>query len=372
MINRLLFRSVDAASLAVFRIFFGAMMLFESVNYGVFLCLDCMYRDTAMLFKYHHFEWVCMPPGQGLEWLFLVMGVSALCVMLGLFYRVAAVVLVITFSWHFLLDQALYLNHYYLTILFATIMVFVPANRYWSLDAIRKPSLASSRVPSWTYFWLGAQLEIVLIYAGFVKLNSDWLQLEPMRLWMNNASRDEAQIFQWLTMDWGIAFASYSVIALHLIGAPLLLWRRTRLFVLCCYALFHFCNMFVFNIGIFPWMTLAATLLLFDPDWPRQFVSWLSARVNSKLVRRLAISMAQTKKELTVQGTEPSLAGNSTLAKADASDVVRRQSGQMRALIVSLIVVWERGRTSFQLAHEVAFKAWFGEVLSAKRGWSGT
>ena len=276
--KRWFFAPIDAASLAVFRIMFGATMLFEAVNYGAFLCLDCLYRETDLLFKYPHFEWVRLLPGSGLELIFILMGLSAIGVMLGLYYRVSAVLLVLSFAYLFLLDQALYLNHFYLALLFASILVFVPAHRLWSIDARRRPALRSETVPAWSRLWLGAQLEIVLLYAGIVKITPDWLQLEPMRLWMNARSHDAATIFQWLTADWGIAVASYSAIALHLIGAPLLLIRRTRLPVFCLYAVFHLTNALVFDIGIFPWMTLAATLLLFDPGWPRQFLSWLNAR----------------------------------------------------------------------------------------------
>ena len=134
-VARWFFTPIDAASLAVFRIMFGATMLFEAVNYGAFLCLDCFYRDTDLLFKYQHFEWVGLLPGIGLELVFVVMALSAIGVMLGLYYRISAVLLVLSFAYLFLLDQALYLNHFYLALLFASILVFLPANRLWSLDA---------------------------------------------------------------------------------------------------------------------------------------------------------------------------------------------------------------------------------------------
>lgn len=137
---------------------FGAVLLFESVNYGVFLCLDCIYHSSSMLFKYHYFEWVKLIPGFKLELLFLVMGLCAIGIMLGLFYRVAMTIYTICFTYHFLLDQALYLNHYYLTILICCIMMFLPANTLWSLDAKRSARIASNTVPAWTRFWFVAQM----------------------------------------------------------------------------------------------------------------------------------------------------------------------------------------------------------------------
>ncbi len=281
LIHRFFFRKVDTASLAVFRMMFGTLLLFEAINYGAFLCLDCMYRDTELLFKYPFFEWVHVPPEPWLRLSYAVLGVAAIGVITGTFYRLSIILCTVLFSWHFLLDQALYLNHYYMAILICVILCFAPANRLWSVDAWRKPALRAETVPNWSRFWLCAQLEIILLYAGIVKINHDWLNLEPMRLWMTNRSQDEAALFQFLTQDWGIAAASYGAIALHLIGAPLLLWRRTRLAVFCLYAFFHLTNAMVFDIGIFPFMTLAATLLLFDPDWPRQVVRWWLTRQNA-------------------------------------------------------------------------------------------
>lgn len=336
MIHRLFFRQVDASSLAVFRMMFGVLLLFEAVNYGAFLCLDCMYRDTELLFKYPWFEWVNLPPAPWLRLSYALLGVAAIGVITGAYYRLSIVVCTVLFSWHFLLDQALYLNHFYMVILFCTILCFAPANRLWSVDAWRKPELRSELVPNWSRFWLCAQLEIILLYAGIVKINHDWLNLEPMRLWMTNRSHDEAAFFQLLTQDWGIAAASYGAIALHLIGAPLLLWRKTRLAVFCVYAIFHLINGFVFDIGIFPFMTLAATLLLFDPDWPRQVLRWWQERKpksRSDLWRRLAAPASlSTMKPLAPAGTRTYLS----------------------VLLVSAIGIWLFLQTTVPLRHLAA------------------
>ena len=277
----LLFRPIPAHSVAVLRIVMGALVLFESVNYGVFHCLDCAYVDTQFLFKYWLFDWVSLPPFGGVELIMFVMGVSAFGVMLGWYYRASVIVTTICFAWYFLLDAAVYLNHYYLTLLFLGILCCIPANRVWAMDAKRLN--LSPFIGNWSRIWLLAQLEIVLIYAGVVKLNSDWLQLEPLRLWMTSLSANSGPVLQWLTQDAGIALAAYGVIALHIIGAPLLMFARTRLPVFCLYLVFHTINASVFNIGIFPFMTAAATTLFFAPDWPVTLWSRIRKRTATAL-----------------------------------------------------------------------------------------
>jgi hypothetical protein len=126
-------------------------------------------------------------------------------------------------------------------------------------------------------------MEIMLIYAGLVKLNPDWLRLEPLGMWLARLS-DAALIGPLLEQDWVVAVASYGVIAVHLIGAPLLLFRRTRIPVIIVYFVFHLANHFMFSLGIFPWLTMVATLIFLDPDWPKQLVKSVSQLANRRAV----------------------------------------------------------------------------------------
>jgi vitamin K-dependent gamma-carboxylase len=91
--------------------------------------------------------------------------------------------LLAVFSYVFLIDQALYLNHFYLTIIFLFLMACVPAHSTWSLDA--KNNQPQS-IPKWALWALLIQLEVVLLYAGIVKLNEDWLALEPLSHWLTS------------------------------------------------------------------------------------------------------------------------------------------------------------------------------------------
>ncbi|MFQ5982355.1 MAG: HTTM domain-containing protein [Woeseiaceae bacterium] len=275
-----LFAAVDAASLAVFRIGFGVIMMWEVYRYFSNGWIESHYITPEFHFKYYGFEWVQAWPGDGMYLHFALLGLLAFLVCIGFLYRWAIVAFTLAFTYVFLLDQAWYLNHFYFVILLSTILCFVPAQRIWSVDALRKATELQG-TPKWSVWLLRAQMEIMLLYAGLVKLNADWLSLEPLAHWLP-ARSDFPLIGHLFHEHWVVVTAAYGVIALHLIGAPLLLFRQTRLVVFLLYAVFHVMNHRLFNIGIFPWITLFGTLIFFDPDWPRQ----VYARARMILKRR--------------------------------------------------------------------------------------
>lgn len=282
-----LFDQVDGASLIVFRVLFGLIMAWEVVRY---FQKGRIYRNYIMPefhFKYYGFEWVAPLPGDGMYWLFAFLGVLAMCIAVGAFYRLASTLFFLCFAYIFFIDQTTYLNHFYLVGLFACLMIFMPANRSFSIDAWRRPELRSRTVPSWSVWTLRSQMEIMLLYAGIVKINADWLQLQPLTMWLQ-ARTDTFLIGPLYSYDWFVAVGAYGAIILHVVGAPLLLWRKTRLFVFFAYCCFHISNHFTFNIGIFPWFTIVGTLLFFDPGWPRQFGQWILRMLPGDLSRTLA------------------------------------------------------------------------------------
>ena len=88
---QLLFKQVNSSALSVFRIGMGAVLFFDCINYGIFLCLQCDYHDTQLLFKYAGFEWVHPLSTAGLKAVWLAMGVCALGIMLGWYYRLCMI-----------------------------------------------------------------------------------------------------------------------------------------------------------------------------------------------------------------------------------------------------------------------------------------
>lgn len=269
-----LFTQVDAASFSVFRIGFGAIMVWEVYRYFSHGWIDRYFIEPLFHFKYFGVGWVQAWPGDGMYVHFLLLGVVAFLVTIGFLYRFAIIAFTLGFIYIFLLDQTQYLNHFYFVILISVLLCFVPANRIWSVDA-HLNSGRSRDVPLWSIWILRTQIEIMLLYAGFAKLNADWLNGVPLARWLADRS-DFPLIGHLFHEPWVAMVAVYGVIVLHIVGAPLLLFRKTRLVVLVIYGVFHLMNHLLFNIGIFPWITLFGSLIFFDPDWPRQIHAWLS------------------------------------------------------------------------------------------------
>lgn len=254
-----MFEEVDAASLVAFRVMFGLVMLVECWRFWSKGWIERHYIEPTFFFKYYGFEWIEPWPGSGMYWHFALLAGLSLLIMPGVFYRLATILFFFAFTYVFLLDQARYLNHFYLVILIGLILMVIPA-----------PGLRAA-TPAWSVWLFRLQFEVMYIFAGIVKINADWLRLEPLGMWL--ARRDDWPLVgELLTQDWVVAVASYGSIAIHIIGAPLLLWRRTRGPVMVLYFAFHLLNHFLFNIGIFPWVAMAGTLLFLEPDWPRRAV----------------------------------------------------------------------------------------------------
>lgn len=263
------FAPVDIASLAFFRFAFGAIMVWEVWRY---LSKGRIFRywiDPSFHFTYYGFEWVQPWPGIGMYIHWVALGVLGAMLAVGLFYRTAALLFFLGFTYTFLLEQARYLNHFYLVAILSLLLVFVPAHRAFSLDALRRPELRSDTTPAWSVWLLRAQLGIVYVYAALAKLNQDWLAGEPMRSRL--ARRDDYPVLGAVAHEeWAVHFFSYGGILFNLLVVPALLWRRTRVAAFVVATGFHLMNAWIYTIGIFPWLMIAATTIFFEPDWPRR------------------------------------------------------------------------------------------------------
>jgi hypothetical protein len=249
-------------------------MVWHALGYLVTGQLDRQYLTPLFFFKLAGFEWVRVAPPWAMVGVFLVMAGSAALMALGTLYRWACATFLLAFVYVFLLDGADYQNHLYLIALLAGLLLLVPAHRSFSLFTLRHPEKAVSTVPAWSLWVLRFQLALPYVLGGVAKLNYDWLvRAQPMKLWLQEGTEGGLRLTA-LTSAWAPYLISWSGAAYDLLIVPALLWRRTRLVAILATLFFHLANSGLFNIGVFPWLMLAATTLFLPPDWPRRLRLW--------------------------------------------------------------------------------------------------
>jgi vitamin K-dependent gamma-carboxylase len=280
------FRRVDIASLVFFRIAFGLLMIRQTCFYLLHNRIAHLWIEPRFLFKYYGFSWVNPPPGNGLYILWAVLALLAVFIAAGFLYRSSALLFCLGFTYTFLLDEALWVNHRYLICLFSFLLIFVPAHRALSIDAWLNPKLRSQTTPAWAIWLLRAQMGVVYFFAGIAKIMPDWVRGEPMRVWL--ARTAEFPIFgRYFREQWAVYSLSYAAMLFDLLIVPFLIWRRTRIAAFCVAVCFHLLNFQLFTIGIFPWLAIAATTLFLSPSWPRRVLSILGIKTTAPVVEEI-------------------------------------------------------------------------------------
>jgi len=276
-IKQLLYRPTDIASLAVFRVSFGLIMLWEAQRYFQKDWIYSFFIEPEYLFSYKWFEFVHPWEGDGMYVHFYVVGILAACVMIGLFYRIASVLLFFAFSYIFLLDQVRYLNHFYLMMLVSFLLIFLPAHRKYSMDAWIWPKIKVDQVSAWPIVLLQFQLCVVYFFGGIAKLNHDWLLLaEPMKHWLA-ANVDYPLLGEYFDRPWLAFGMSWGGMLLDFTAPFLILNKRTRAYGFAAIVGFHILNDGMFEIGVFPWFMILATTVFFHPEWPKRMVRFINA-----------------------------------------------------------------------------------------------
>ena len=270
LISRL-FEPVDIASLVVFRICFGVILFIEACRYLYSNWVGPYWVLPEFNFTFLLFDWVRPWPGDGMYLHFLALGLLALCIAAGFFYRLATILFFPAFGYILLLDKTYYLNHFYLITILSFLLILVPAHRAFSIDAWRNPKLRANTVPAWTVWSLALQIAIPYFYGGIAKLKTDWLiRGEPMRTFLATAA-DGPLLESIFTAEPVVYFFAWGGTVFDLAIPFLLWWPRTRAIAFLAALGFHLTNAFLFHIGIFPWFMICASTLFFSPGWPRQF-----------------------------------------------------------------------------------------------------
>lgn len=273
-----LFRPTDIASLVFFRIGFGVLALTDILSSWIYYHLNKNAFDPeGFQFHYYGFAWVQALPEPLMSALFISLILAAAGIILGFRYRFCSIYFALGFLYVFLLEKAHYLNHGYLFCWLAVIMIFLPADRNFSWLVWKHPERRLESIPFWCLGVLRFLIGVVYFFGGVAKINGDWLRGIPLVDWMTYKSNLPV-IGPVLGLSWTPYIMAYTGLLLDLTIVFFLLNRRTRPWAFGLAICFHLLNVLIFNIGIFPYLSIALTALYFPPDFPRKIINSLARR----------------------------------------------------------------------------------------------
>jgi len=265
----------NAASLALYRIAFGFMMLLGLIRFAANGWIDKFYIQPSFHFTYYGFSWI-KPIGIYTYGIFILCFLSCIFIMIGYKYRASAIVFFLSFTYIELMDKTTYLNHYYFITVISFIMIFLPAGNYFSVDSYRNPRQAFGKIPRWTVDILKFMLAIVYFYAGLAKLNSDWLvNAMPLKIWLTGHSNlplvGPLMLKSWLhyTFSWfGAAYDLFIVL--------LLVNKITRIVGFILVVVFHLLTSLLFPIGMFPYIMIISSLIFFSGSFHQKCLTGIT------------------------------------------------------------------------------------------------
>jgi vitamin K-dependent gamma-carboxylase len=308
----------DPAGLAVFRMLYGLLVSVGSARFLASGWPEKLYGEPRFFFRYAGFAWVPVPDVDAVRACYVAFVVLGLAIATGTLTRLATAAFVVLFAWVQLADVTNYLNHYWLVILLGVLLSVVPAHAVWSVDAALLGA-GRATVPAAAVFVLRFQVACVYVFAAVAKVGPDWLLFgQPLGVWLPPRSALpvigpllSAPLLAWL-LSWGGFLYDAALV-------PLLSFRRTRPFAYLLVIVFHGLTRVFFEIGMFPFIMIAATTVFFAPHWPRT------------LARRCGLGRLATAR--VPRAAPPTLAFLDHLRAC-------RHNAVRPAVVVALVVLW--------------------------------
>ncbi len=274
---------LDGSALTAFRVAFGLLVAVSAARFFFYGWIEDFLLKPRFVFTYFGFSFVTRPSSPVLTAMFAALFFLGLFVALGLFYRVAIVLLFLVFTTIELIDVTNYLNHYYLVSLLALLLSFMPLGQMNALDVLIARKFRKTKgqprttFPAWMTYLLRAQVAIVYFYAGLAKATTDWLvHAQPLNLWLS-ARTATPLIGPFLDQRWAAYVFSWAGFLFDSTIALFLLFGRTRPFAYVAVVVFHVMTSVLFPIGMFPYIMMVAALVFFSPSWPRYWIAKLTS-----------------------------------------------------------------------------------------------
>lgn len=269
MLNRLLFQRIDNSSLIIFRIFFGILISLECFGAIATGWVNRNLIAPKFKFPFIDFDFLQPLPGNGMYFYFGIMGLMGICIALGFKYRASMITFTTMWTATYLMQKTAYNNHYYLLILISLIMCFFPAEKSRSIDVKLNPKIESNAMYAFIKWIVVLQLFIVYTYASIAKIYGDWLDFSTIAVLMHS-KRNYWLVGDILQEPWIHTVIGSVGILFDLLIVPALLWKPTRKAAFFLSLFFHLFNSIIFQIGIFPYLSIAFSVFFFEPETIRK------------------------------------------------------------------------------------------------------
>jgi vitamin K-dependent gamma-carboxylase len=267
-----LFRPVSASSLGLFRMLFGVILIWQ-----MFCGFNLRFLEENFLKAHYHFpfalfEALNLPHLSPMPLNLLVagLGVAALLIFAGVYFRIACLIFLFGFLYIFLSEKSIYNDYYYLVLLITLLLTFTGADLWPTLKTFRRKKTANPQIPFWQIFILRIQFVIVYFYAALAKISFDWLlDAQPLKRVLAEKT------FLGFSGDqiWLAYLFSWGGFILDLALAIVLLWGRWRYFAFAGILFFNLINLWLFqDILAFPFLMMAGLVLFLNPETPARII----------------------------------------------------------------------------------------------------
>ncbi len=264
-------KPVYPEKISLFRILFG-LVLFMQVfyfQYSNFIQKDVL--DPVLHFSYPYLDFIDVMDPWLMKSIVLILFLSSLMLIIGFKARFFSFIYLIFFTYLWLIDKGYYNNHYYLISLILLLLCFINSDRSLSILSNNKGMNAA-----WEEYILLFQFSIVLLFAGFNKINEWWLiHHEPMHHILMAKANESGNLF-WenaiieFILVWGGLFFDLLIV-------PFLLWKKTRRIAMVFFFCFNMINLILFykigEIGIFPFLMMSSLILFSSTHSIRNFLN---------------------------------------------------------------------------------------------------
>ena len=284
-LNHLTKNPVSIFPLIVFRISFGLILFISTLRFILKGWVTDLYIKPTYFFTYYGFDWISPVSNNFIYVVFFLLLVCSLMITLGLFYRYSSLLFFILFTYIELIDKTNYLNHYYFISLISFLMIFLPANRFFSVDNIIGICNERTMVKAWQINIIKLQVGIVYLFAGVAKLNYHWLiEAQPLTNWLKHQS-DFPIIGNLFLYDTTAYLFSWAGAIFDLVIFFVLANKKCRVYGYVIVVVFHILTSLMFPIGVFPLVMIVATLIFFSDQFHQNVLSFLGKKNTSIFIK---------------------------------------------------------------------------------------